>query len=92
MPGQQNKAKSAAAKAAKPVEAKSLLKSALLINALSVKGGATTEVLCSITGWQPHPVRAALTGLRKKGHTVMRARTAGGRDRLYHHTVPEAAV
>ncbi|WP_082677449.1 DUF3489 domain-containing protein [Ruegeria profundi] len=34
--------------------------------------GASLEVLCKATGWQPHSVRAALSGLRKKGVTIER--------------------
>ena len=34
--------------------------------------GATIAQLQKTTGWQPHSVRAALTGLCKKGHDVQR--------------------
>lgn len=34
--------------------------------------GASFEVLCKATGWQPHSTRAALSGLRKAGHVVER--------------------
>jgi hypothetical protein len=34
--------------------------------------GATLEEMISATGWQPHTTRAALTGLKKKGHTITR--------------------
>ncbi|NOC91233.1 DUF3489 domain-containing protein [Ruegeria sp. HKCCD6604] len=34
--------------------------------------GASLEALCKATGWQPHSVRAALSGLRKKGVTIER--------------------
>ncbi|MEX0305907.1 MAG: DUF3489 domain-containing protein [Ruegeria sp.] len=34
--------------------------------------GASLEALCKATGWQPHSVRAALSGLRKKGATIER--------------------
>ncbi len=34
--------------------------------------GASLEALCKATGWQPHSVRAALSGLRKKGATIQR--------------------
>ena len=36
--------------------------------------GATTAELIEATGWLPHTTRAALTGLRKKGHTIERSR------------------
>ncbi len=37
---------------------------------LSRDDGATLAELVAATGWQPHTTRAALTGLRKKGHPV----------------------
>ena len=39
--------------------------------------GATLPDLQKATGWQPHSVRAALTGLRKKGHEIVRTKTDG---------------
>ena len=41
------------------------------------KNGATLEQLASETGWQKHTVRAALTGLKKKGHAVVREKRDG---------------
>jgi hypothetical protein len=32
--------------------------------------GATLDDLVAATGWQPHTTRAALTGLKKKGHVI----------------------
>ena len=37
---------------------------------LQRSGGATLAELVWTTGWLPHPTRAALTGLRKKGYTL----------------------
>jgi hypothetical protein len=34
--------------------------------------GATLAEMVEATGWLPHTTRAALTGLRKKGHAVDR--------------------
>ena len=39
--------------------------------------GATLTELVEATGWLPHTTRAALTGLRKKGHDVTRAKRDG---------------
>lgn len=39
--------------------------------------GATVAALCKATGWQPHSVRAALTGLRKAGHIIERRQGDG---------------
>ena len=40
-------------------------------------GGATLDDLVVATGWLPHTTRAALTGLRKKGHTIVRDKVEG---------------
>jgi hypothetical protein len=34
------------------------------------EGGATLDEMVAATGWLPHTTRAALTGLKKKGHLV----------------------
>lgn len=39
---------------------------------LSRKTGATPDELGAATSWQPHSVRAYLSGLRKKGSTIVR--------------------
>ena len=39
---------------------------------LARPSGATLESLCAKTGWQPHSVRAFLSGLRKAGAVVER--------------------
>lgn len=41
------------------------------------KDGATLAELVAATGWQPHTTRAALTGLRKKGHAIERGTRDG---------------
>lgn len=40
--------------------------------------GASIAQLQKAAGWQPHSVRAALTGLRKKGHAIERNKDAKG--------------
>ena len=52
-------------------------KQALVISMLSTKGGATLDALVEATGWLPHTTRAALTGLRKRGIAIERAREDG---------------
>ncbi|MBO6946331.1 MAG: DUF3489 domain-containing protein [Rhodospirillales bacterium] len=42
------------------------------------KNGATLKAMEHATGWQPHSVRAALTGLRKKGHAIERSKDGKG--------------
>jgi hypothetical protein len=52
-------------------------KQALIIKMISRKAGATLEALVNATGWLPHTTRAALTGLRKRGYTVLLERQDG---------------
>jgi hypothetical protein len=49
-------------------------KSALVLDLLKREGGATLAELVAATGWLPHTTRAALTGLRKKGHAITRGK------------------
>ena len=46
---------------------------------ISRKTGATIEQLQDATGWQPHSIRAALTGIRNNGVIIKRVshRTRG---------------
>ncbi len=39
--------------------------------------GASMDELVAATGWLPHSTRAALTGLRKKGHVITLDKTGG---------------
>lgn len=41
------------------------------------QGGASLDEIVSATGWLPHTSRAALTGLRKKGHDIAREKIEG---------------
>ena len=52
-------------------------KIATVMNLLRRRNGATLDQLTEATGWQTHTVRAALTGLKKKGHTIERTREKG---------------
>ncbi len=45
-------------------------KSTQVIDLLKREQGATLQELVEATGWLPHTTRAALTGVRKKGHAV----------------------
>jgi hypothetical protein len=47
-------------------------KAAILRKLLTRKNGADLAALQSATGWQPHSVRAGLSGLRKAGYTIER--------------------
>lgn len=52
-------------------------KQSLLIDLLKRKGGASLDEIVSATGWLPHTSRAALTGLRKKGHEIAKGKVDG---------------
>ena len=54
-------------------------KSDLVIGLLQRTGGATLDEMVAATGWLPHTTRAALTGLKKKGHQVTSDKTDGVR-------------
>jgi hypothetical protein len=65
----------AAAKSDRPVRAKDpkperQTKSAAVVALLQRNEGATLAELVQATDWLPHTTRAALTGLKKKGHVI----------------------
>ena len=43
-----------------------------VIALLEREKGATLDEMVKATGWLPHTTRAALTGLKKKGHSIER--------------------
>lgn len=53
-------------------------KSATINRLLSRTKGATVAELVTATDWQPHSVRAYFSGLRKKGHNLVREQRKGG--------------
>jgi hypothetical protein len=53
-------------------------KGAKLVSLLSGQKGATIDTLVKKLGWQPHTVRAAMTGLRERGYTIERDKRADG--------------
>jgi hypothetical protein len=53
-------------------------KLAKLITMLMEPDGRTVDELSQAMGWLPHTVRAAITGLRKGGHVVVRAKNDAG--------------
>jgi DNA-binding MarR family transcriptional regulator len=62
-----------------PAAAESRLesKTAAVLELLRRAEGATIEDITEMTGWQRHTTRAALTGLKKKGHAVEREKVNG---------------
>ena len=62
----------------KTQRAKPVSKSDSVTKLLARAKGATVADLTNATGWQPHSVRALLSGLRKKGVVLIReARKSG---------------
>jgi hypothetical protein len=53
-------------------------KTSAILNLLQRPDGAAIGDLTAATGWQVHSVRAALTGLRKEGKELVRAKNAAG--------------
>ncbi len=53
-------------------------KTATILKLLRRPKGATIAQLQKATGWKDHSIRAALTGLRKKGHDVVRDKSDAG--------------
>ena len=60
-----------------PSAEKRASKASLVLELLQRAEGATITQLADATGWLPHTTRAALTGLKKKGHTVTSTKAAG---------------
>jgi len=54
-------------------------KQAQIISLMRRKNGATLDDMVEATGWLPHTTRAALTGLRKKGYTIEKAKSPKGK-------------
>ena len=60
-----------------PTEPKALSKTGNVLALLQRAGGATLDEMVAATGGLPHTTRAALAGLRKKGHAVERTKVDG---------------
>lgn len=56
---------------------KRVTKQSLVVDLLQRDGGASLAEIVEATGWLPHTARAALTGLRKKGHAIVRSAVDG---------------
>jgi len=54
-------------------------KQAQIISLMRRKNGATLDDMVEATGWLPHTTRAALTGLRKKGYSIEKAKSPKGK-------------
>ena len=60
-----------------PTASRAGTKQAQVIDLLKRKGGATLNDIVETTGWLPHTSRAALTGMRKKGHAISSEKMEG---------------
>ena len=67
------------------IPAKRQSKADLVLGLLKRPEGATIDHLVAATGWLPHTTRAALTGLKKKGHTLASEKLEG-QGRVYRAT------
>ena len=50
-----------------------------VIDLLSRKDGASLEEMSNLANWLPHSTRAFLTGLKKKGYTIVSDKLRGVR-------------
>ena len=58
--------------ATEPKAPRANTKNQRLLDMLTTGTGASLEEMVEATGWQSHTVRAAMTGLRKRGYKVER--------------------
>jgi predicted ArsR family transcriptional regulator len=63
-----------------------------LIGLLSKPSGARVSVLGERLGWQPHTVRAALSGLRKQGFEIATSKSAKTGETVYSIASQPAAA
>ncbi len=64
---------------------------AQLLDLLQREEGADIDEMVHLTGWQPHSVRAVLTGFRKRGIEVTRTKEGNGVS-VYRASAPTNAV
>lgn len=87
---QSDTALNSAQKSAKLARTKKRLTKASKIKAvLGRKSGATLDQMCEATGWQAHTCRAFMSGLRKKGHDIVRETGKAGTS-IYRFAAPSA--
>jgi Protein of unknown function (DUF3489) len=76
--------------ASTPTSPRDGTKIAQVVELLRRGGGLTLAELVAVTGWLPHTIRAALTGLRKRGYPVAIDRFNAGRGSVYRIEPTEA--
>lgn len=62
-------------------------KAARILRLMQRTEGATLDEMVAETGWLPHTTRAAMTGLKRKGHTITSIKSDGVR--RYHAAVAQ---
>lgn len=62
-------------------------KISLVLDLLRREQGASLDEMVEVTGWLSHTTRAALTGLKKKGHVIDKAKVDG----VTRYTIAPAA-
>jgi hypothetical protein len=72
---------------AQPAQPRKPTKAETVLTLLGRAEGATLDELVTATGWLPHTTRAAMTGLKKKGHQITRAKVDG----VSRYTVAQVA-
>ncbi len=65
-------------------------KTGTIVSLMERKEGATLDDMTGATGWLPHTTRAALTGLRKRGHEIASTKIDGVRTYRVLHTAEAA--
>ena len=58
---------------------KATTKTQLLLQMLTRPDGASLDQMVTATGWLPHTTRAALTGIKRKGHQLTSEKVEGVR-------------
>ncbi len=71
-----------------PAPAKAPSKTDTVLSLLSRAEGAALNELVAATGWLPHTTRAAMTGLKKKGHQIERNKIDG----ISRYAIVDAAI
>ncbi len=65
------------ASTSRPTPPRTASKIGIVLRLLQAPEGAGLAKLIEVTGWLPHTTRAALTGLRKRGYTVVAEKILG---------------
>lgn len=86
-----NKEEAADAGGAQPAPFRPGTRQAQLLDLLQRDNGSDIDEMVELTGWQPHSVRAVLTGFRKRGIRLTRTKQGNGVS-VYRAALPAATV